>query len=359
MSDIPTIKPSHLKQRTDRLRSYNYDLPPELIAQQPMDRRDQSRLMAVNRSLGRVLHRRFSDLPSFLEEGDLLVVNDTRVIPARLEGKKPTGGRVEVFLSKPLSDGRWEALIKMSGRARMGQRIDIGGGEVELEEDLDDGLWQVRILCDGDPMALVERVGGIPLPPYISRQSTEDQREEDRERYQTVYASNRGAVAAPTAGLHFTDELFKTLKARGVSVAKVTLHVGLGTFQPIREEDLSMVSLHSERYRLPSETIEAIDAAKARGSRVIAVGTTTVRALETAARRNRWRAHEADTDLFIRPGDSFHLVDAMITNFHLPKSSLLMLVATFMGKGLMDRAYEIAIEEKYRFYSYGDAMLIL
>ena len=354
----PTSSDEDIPERLLTLDAYDFELPPELIAQHPADRRDHSRLLHLAPSAGRVMHRRFYELPDLLRSGDLLVVNNTRVIPARLIGRKPSGGKVEIFLSRPLAARRWEALVHMSGKVRPGREILVDGERVVVEEALGEGLWAIRFDTSRDPMELIETVGGIPLPPYIHRAEGELRCEQDRRRYQTVYARHAGAVAAPTAGLHFTDEVFERLQAKGVRRAEVTLHVGLGTFQPIREQNLEKATLHVERYRLPEETLESIARCRRDGGCVVAVGTTTVRVLETAASRGRWYAHEGETDIFIRPGYRFQAVDAMLTNFHLPKSSLLMLVAAFAGKELIDRAYRIAVQERYRFFSYGDAMLI-
>lgn len=342
----------------DRLSSFDYYLPPELIAQNPLAKRDRSRLMHVRRADYGIGHHRFYELPELLRKGDLLVINDTRVIPARLIGRKESGGEVEVFLSKPLGEGRWEALVRMSGSSRIGAEIIFKEGRAVFEKRLGDGLWLLRIECEGDPNELIRRIGGIPLPPYIKRNGILDRRERDRERYQTVYAKHDGAVAAPTAGLHFTERVFEKLRVKNVRHVAVTLDVGLGTFQPLRQENLSDIQLHRENYSITALTIETIKKHKRDGGRIVAVGTTTVRVLENVARLDKWYAHSDSTELFLRPGNRFKLVDAIITNFHLPRSSLIILVAAFAGKELIDKAYKSAIAEKYRFYSYGDAMLI-
>ncbi len=342
----------------DVLSGYDYDLPRERIAQTPASRRDESRLMHLLRSEKRIRHGQFRDLPSLLKDGDLLVVNDTRVIPARLVGRKESGGVAEVFLSRKMEDRRWEALLRLSGKARPGLRIRLDDAALTLVEPLDKGLWIVRFEGEEDVEALTRRLGGIPLPPYIDREDVSDRREEDRERYQTVYARHEGAVAAPTAGLHFTEELFNKLSEQGVRRTAVTLHVGLGTFQPLREENLDRVRLHSEDYAIGEDALSAIRETKANGGRVVAVGTTSVRVLEHLARIDGFRPHAGSTELFLRPGEPFRAVDAMITNFHLPKSSLLILVSAFAGWSFVKRAYETAVKEEYRFYSYGDAMLI-
>ena len=359
MSDSSTISTTNTQQNINCLSAYDYHLPAELIAQHPAERRDLSRLMHITRNDSAVINRHFKDLPDLLNKGDLLIVNDTRVIPARLVGKKDSGGKVEVFLSKRVGECEWEAMIRMaSGKAREQLEVYLEGGKVVLENKLDDYLWKVNIDTAGDVIEWIEQVGGIPLPPYIKRESVEDNRTEDKQRYQTVYANEPGAVAAPTAGLHFTDNILNQLEEKGVRRAFVTLHVGLGTFQPVREEDLDKVKLHSETYRISEETLKLIDETKKSGKRVIAVGTTSVRVLEHVAHSEQWHPHSGDTTLFLKPGSEFKVVDAMITNFHLPKSSLLMLVAALASKPLMDKAYQQAVAEGYKFYSYGDAMFI-
>jgi S-adenosylmethionine:tRNA ribosyltransferase-isomerase len=307
-----------------------YELPEELIAQHPAPRRDESRLLVYERGTGAVRHRRFDELPDELTRGELVVVNDTRVVPARIRVRRPTGGAVEVLLLEPLvEDGLWEGLARPSRRLRRGERL----GPVELLEPLGEGRWRLRL--EGRPS------GEMPLPPYI----TEPLR--DPERYQTVYAREEGSAAAPTAGLHFTPELLSRL-----DVERVTLHVGLDTFRPIASEDLADHTLHSERYEVRPEAWERIRAA----DRVLAVGTTTVRVLETVASN---KLLQGRTRLFIRPGYEFRRVDAILTNFHLPRSTLLALVMAFAGVEEIRELYRLAIQERYRFYSFGDAMLIL
>ncbi len=344
---------------SDRLSDYRYDLPPELIAQHPTERRDSSRLLVLNRSDGSLTHSRFSQLGEFLKPGDLLTLNDTRVVPARIYGRKPTGGMVEIVLSKKLSDNRWEAIVGAKGRARQGMRILFEGFETQAEvlENLGEGVYLLRFDGQQTPEEIMEKIGHMPLPPYIKRNSEIPTAPEDRARYQTVFARTEGAAAAPTAGLHFTPELLKSLERQGVGHTFVTLHVGPGTFLPIREDDLSKVHLHSEKAIFPQSAADAVAELRKHGGRLIAVGTTSVRTLESVPDLDC--AWSGDTSLFIRPGYEFRHVDAMITNFHLPESSLLMLVAAFAGKELMDCAYREAIEKRYRFYSYGDAMLIL
>ena len=350
---------------------FDYDLPPELIAQTPLEPRSVSRLMVLNRASGDILHQHFYDLPAFLRPGDLLVHNESRVIPARLFAQKPTGGRVEILLLRPRDDLTWETLVR-GKRVRVGTRLTLlDGPEGDLTdaraEVVEAGERGVRVLCFDRPvLPLAEQVGTTPLPPYIHTSLT------DPERYQTVYARTPGSAAAPTAGLHFTPELLLELREMGVQSAFVTLHIGLDTFRPVQEEQIEAHRMHTEYCRLTPEVAAQINRAKLAGGRVVAVGTTSVRVLETAALATAggdpqaevcpWQpiaAFDGPTDLFIYPGYRYRIVDVLITNFHLPRSTLLMLVAAFAGKGLMDRAYAEAIRQRYRFYSFGDAMLIL
>lgn len=340
---------------TDLVADYDYVLPPELIAQEPVEPRDMSRLMVVRRASGELEHRRFRDLVEYLDPGDLLVLNDTRVLPARLVGRKATGGHVEVLLVKHLGGDRWEALAKPSRRLPPGTELTFGGRlRVVLEGYGSAQTRIVRLEADGDVWEALHAVGQVPLPPYIERPLA------DPERYQTVYARHEGSAAAPTAGLHFTEELFRRLDARGVRRAYVTLHVGIGTFRPVTVERVRDHVMHSEWYRVPPETAALVNETKAAGRRVVAVGTTSCRTLESAAAPDGTVTPGAgETSLFIYPGYRFRVIDALITNFHLPRSTLLMLVAAFAGKELTDRAYREAVERRYRFYSLGDAMLIL
>lgn len=333
------------------LSEFDYQLPAGLIAQEPLADRAASRMLVLDRAAGRWEDRRFRDLPSYLHPGDCLVLNDSRVIPSRLLGRREHGtGRVEVFLTKPLGADRltWEALVHPGRKMRTGERIFISP---ELSAEIlgrgEFGERTVRLHPEGDIFEVLERAGHVPLPPYIRRPDTAA----DRERYQTVYARERGSAAAPTAGLHFTPEVLESCRAAGAEIARVTLHVGLGTFQPLRSENLDEVHLHSERFCITAETRQALD----RAARVIAVGTTSVRALES----NPKEKDEGETDLFISPGFRFRRVGAMLTNFHLPRSSLLVLVCAFAGTDLALAAYRHAVESGYRFYSYGDCMLIL
>jgi S-adenosylmethionine:tRNA ribosyltransferase-isomerase len=345
------------------LADYDYELPPRLIAQKPAERRDHSRLLKLDRAVGAVSHHRFDALARFLSAGDVLVVNDTAVIKARLLGRKESGGRVEVFLldyagaSRERGSGRFacECLVKSSKPSRVGTRLFFDTGMSATIIGAGDGTCRVEFSGDGDFEAALERIGHVPLPPYIRR----DDAPADRTAYQTVYAAERGAVAAPTAGLHFTHELLKGLEGRGVVIAPVTLHVGYGTFAPVRTEDIRAHRMHPERFRIPAATAAAVHAARSSGKRIIAVGTTTVRTLEFAAGADgKVAAGSGWCDLFIYPGFRFKAVDAMITNFHLPKSTLLMMVAAFAGRENILNAYREAVSERYRFYSYGDAMMI-
>lgn len=337
----------------ERTGDYWFDLPPERIADRPAERRDASRLMRLPLNGGAPSHHAFSDLPKLLQPGDLLVLNDTRVFPARIGAtKRDTGGRVELLLVEPLADGAWKAMVK--GRLRPGAAIVLDGGlGGAVSDDLGDGFWAVRL--DDDPIAHLEAHGALPLPPYIRRQPDRA----DLDTYQTVFARETGSVAAPTSGLHFTPEIFAALDARGVSRAFVTLHVGPGTFLPVRAERLDDHVMHAERYHVPEETAQAVAAARDRGGRVIACGTTVTRTLESAAdAHGNVTAGPGSSTLFIRAGYRFRVVDGLITNFHLPGSTLLMLVAALAGRERVLAAYAEAVAAGYRFFSYGDAMLL-
>ncbi|GFN23194.1 tRNA preQ1(34) S-adenosylmethionine ribosyltransferase-isomerase QueA [Thermanaeromonas sp. C210] len=340
-----------------RVEEFDYYLPPELIAQEPVEPRDSSRLLVLHRRDGRLEHRRFYDLPQYLEKGDILVLNDTRVIPARLFGRKAgTGGRVEVLLLSPLGGDRWETLVRPGRRVPPGTRLIFGQGELEARvlSTTDEGGRVLEFAYRGSWEDILARLGRVPLPPYIRRELP------DPERYQTVYARHPGSAAAPTAGLHFTPRLLEKIREKGVEVASILLHVGLGTFRPVKEETVEKHRMHAEYYIVLPETAEAINKARARGGRVVAVGTTVVRTLETVATpEGRISPGEGYTDLFIYPGYSFKAVDCLITNFHLPRSTLLMLVSAFAGREKILQAYRVAVEEGYRFFSFGDAMLIL
>jgi S-adenosylmethionine:tRNA ribosyltransferase-isomerase len=333
-------------------RDFDYLLPPESIAQKPVPR-GESRLLVLDRT-GPERHARVRDLPRLLGAGDLLVLNDTRVIPARLFGRSAGGGRMEILLVERLDEREWYALARPGRRARPGAVIELDGGlSAEVAEKHEDGRIRLRFSEPIEPC--LDRLGHVPLPPYIHRPDTP----EDRERYQTVYARRPGAIAAPTAGLHFTEELLREIQAAGVEIARVTLHVGIGTFKPVSAERIDEHRMDSERYEIDEETAETIRRTRADGRRVVAVGTTVVRSVESAAMAGHGdvEAGSASTDLFITPGFRFQVVDALLTNFHLPRSTLLMLVSAFAGRERVLAAYQEAIREGYRFYSYGDAML--
>jgi S-adenosylmethionine:tRNA ribosyltransferase-isomerase len=341
------------------LSAFDFTLPPELIAQEPLAERTSSRLLVLNRKSGEIAHARFTDLPAWLGPGDLLVRNETRVIPARLRGRKESGGRVELLLVERMAgEGQlWRCLARSAKPARPGSRLIFTAGlEGEVAEDLGDGWRSIRFDCPGDLLTHLEIVGEMPLPPYIQRVPVAA----DRNRYQTVYAGEPGAVAAPTAGLHFDTATFAALAERGVAVHGLTLHVGPGTFLPVRAERLDEHRMHGERFAIPAATAAAVNRARSEGRRVVALGTTSTRALESAAdQAGKVHAGRAVTELFIRPGFRFRVTDALITNFHLPKSTLLVLVAAFAGQELILEAYRQAVAERYRFFSYGDCMLIL
>lgn len=347
-----------------KLSAYDFHLPEARIAQAPAPERDLSRLLVVRRDTGEREHRRFRDILEYLDAGDLLVLNDTKVIPARLYGVRPTGARIEVLLLEETERDRWVCLVRPGRKAPAGTAISFGEDFTgHIEEVLPDGSRVIRLEATVEPThAAIARYGELPLPPYIQAKA------EDPGRYQTVYAREEGAVAAPTAGLHFTPALLEAARAKGVEIAHVTLHTGMGTFKPVSAEDLTAHEMHSERYRLSAETVEAVARAKARGGRVIAVGTTAVRTLEHCASSGELLPDAGETRIFIYPGYRFKVVDALITNFHLPKSTLLMLVSAFAdqkrpgetgGRELMLETYAEAIALEYRFYSFGDATLML
>ena len=337
-----------------RLSDFDYALPPELIAQHPSRERGASRLLYVDPAGGpRLADLWFRDLPSLLRPGDLLVLNDTRVVRARLHGRKPSGGRLELLVERIDGEREAVAMIRASHPPAPGSTIELDGGARAEVLRRDGAFFGLRF--DGPVLGLLERAGSLPLPPYISHAPDAD----DEERYQTVYARHPGAVAAPTAGLHFDDATFRALDERGVARAFVTLHVGAGTFLPVRDDDPDRHVMHAERYHVSPETASAIAEARARGARIVAVGTTSLRTLEAAADASGAVAHGwGETDLFIRPGYAFRVVDALVTNFHLPKSTLMMLVSAFAGLAPIRAAYAHAIERRYRFFSYGDAMLL-
>jgi S-adenosylmethionine:tRNA ribosyltransferase-isomerase len=336
----------------------NYVLPPHLIAQEPAVQRDQSRLLVADRSTGHLSHHVFADLSELLASGDLLVLNDTRVLPARLFGRRTrTGGKWEgLFLCQP-AEGAWELLCQTRGRLEAGEVIAVDPGSLELRllRKTPEGHWIVRPSEAGPAADVLARYGQTPLPPYIRKGRAEP---DDLERYQTVYARSAGAVAAPTAGLHFTPQVFERLQACGIEWTFLTLHVGLGTFQPLQTEDFRKHPMHREWGELSEATATAIRNCRSRGGRIVAVGTTSVRVLETAAASGIIAPWQGDTNLYIYPGYTFRVVDALVTNFHLPQTTLLLLVGAFAGISLTQRAYQTAIEREYRFYSYGDAMLV-
>jgi S-adenosylmethionine:tRNA ribosyltransferase-isomerase len=341
------------------LSEFDYDLPPHLIAQEPRAERDQSRLLVVCRTEATLSHHVFRELPELLSPGDLLVLNDTRVLPARLLGRRAhTGGKWEGLFLREHTSGLWELMCQTRGRLREGEEIEVEPGPLRLRlvAKTPERHWLAEPSAPGTPAEILGRYGQVPLPPYIRKGRAG---EADRERYQTVYARRAGAVAAPTAGLHFTPQVFERLSQRGIGLAYVTLHVGPGTFQPIQDADVTRHQMHCEWGELPQTTATAVAECRARGGRVVAVGTTAVRVLETVAASGAVRPWSGETSLFIYPGHAFRAVDALVTNFHLPRSSLLLLVSAFAGVDLIRRAYKTAVQEQYRFYSYGDAMLIV
>lgn len=336
---------------------FYYDLPKELIAQTPVEPRDSSRLLVLDRQSGETVHKHFFDIIDYLDEGDLLVCNDSRVLPARIYGnKEPTGARVEFLLLKQISGNRWETLCKPGKKAKEGARFSFGDGLLyaTVTEVKDDGNRIVDFECDENFFSTLDKIGQMPLPPYITEEL------KDKERYQTVYSHELGSAAAPTAGLHFTTELMDKIRAKGVNIAYVTLHVGLGTFRPVKVDDVTKHKMHSEHYEVPEETAELIKKTKQSGKRVIAVGTTSCRTLESvAAEHGEVVPCEGFTEIFIYPGFEFKVLDGLITNFHLPESTLIMLVSAFAGYDNIMNAYKTAVEERYRFFSFGDAMCIL
>lgn len=343
------------------LSEFDYTLPEELIAQTPAEKREDSRMMVLgnNRTIE---HRHFFDIENMLDEKHVLILNNTKVIPARLYGYKDTGAKIEVFLLKERENKEWEVLIKPSKRVKQGTIVKIADElSVEVIKPLaDDGKWLIKMIYEGDILDILHRVGNIPLPPYIERKMTnEELKKLDFERYQTVYAKDEGSVAAPTAGLHFTQEILKKLADKGVEIGYVTLNVGIGTFRPVKCENVLEHKMDSEAFEIPEETADLINRAKKTGKKIVAVGTTTVRTLETAYKQfGEIRACKSDSELFIYPPYEFKVIDKLITNFHLPKSTLLMLVSALAGKDFIFEAYEEAIKNKYRFYSYGDCMFI-
>lgn len=337
---------------------FYYNLPEELIAQTPVTPRDHSRLMVVDRESGAITHRHFYNLCDILQKGDLLVMNDSRVLPARLYGEKVDNGTfIEFLLLEQKGDKLWEIICHPGKKAKVGTKFSFGGGKLlaEVVEVKPDGNRIVQFSCDGNFYTVLDEIGQMPLPPYITKKL------EDKERYQTVYSRELGSAAAPTAGLHFTKEMLQALREKGVETAFVTLHVGLGTFRPVKEDDVLQHKMHSEHYHLPQETVDKILQTKQNGGRVIAVGTTSCRTLEAVATEHDGKLVAADgyTDIFIYPGYQFKVLDGLVTNFHLPESTLIMLVSALLGYEKTMHAYDVAVNERYRFFSFGDAMCIL
>ncbi|HAI92253.1 MAG TPA: tRNA preQ1(34) S-adenosylmethionine ribosyltransferase-isomerase QueA [Butyrivibrio sp.] len=338
------------------LKDFNYDLPEELIAQDPLEDRSSSRLMVLHKDTGRIEHKIFRDIIDYLNPGDCLVINDTKVIPARLMGiKEDTGAAIEVLLLKRNADDVWECLVKPGKKARTGARIVFGEGLLvgEIVDVIEDGNRMIKFHYEGIFEEILDKLGQMPLPPYITHKL------QDKNRYQTVYARNEGSAAAPTAGLHFTKELLEKIKEKGVNVVSITLHVGLGTFRPVKVDKIEEHHMHTETFNISKEAADTINRARVAGGRVIAVGTTSCRTLESAAADDGTiPARSGDTDIFIYPGYKFKAIDCLITNFHLPESTLIMLVSALAGRDNIMNAYETAVKERYRFFSFGDAMFI-
>ncbi len=339
-----------------KVKDFYFDLPEELIAQHPLEQRDSSKLMVVNRETGNIEHKHFHDILGYLKKGDTLVLNNTRVLPARLIGEKSeTGGKIEFLLLKRLSGDKWECLAKPGKRARIGTEFTFGDGKLKAVVTAigEEGNREIEFKYDGIFEQVLDELGQMPLPPYIHEKL------EDKERYQTVYSKEKGSAAAPTAGLHFTKELLEEIKAMGVNIAYLTLHVGLGTFRPVKVDDINEHVMHSEYYHLDAENAEIINNTKKNGGRIISVGTTSTRTLETIGDENGMvKECSGWTNIFIYPGYKWKVVDNLITNFHLPESTLIMLVSSLAGKELTMKAYETAVENRYRFFSFGDSMFI-
>ena len=345
-----------------KLSDFEYELPQELIAQMPADKRENSKMLVLNRTDKTIIHKHFYDIVDYLDNDTLLVLNNTKVLPARLFGTKDTGAKIEVFLLECVNNKLWKSLIKPSKRVKPDTQITISN-ELSiraLKKTDDEGEWLVELIYEGNLTDILHKVGNIPLPPYIERKTnSEELKKFDMERYQTVYAKDEGSVAAPTAGLHFTKEILEKLKEKGVEIAYITLNVGLGTFRPVKCENILEHKMHSETFEITQEAADAINSAKANGKKITAVGTTTVRTLETAYQKyGTIKACHGASELFIYPPYEFKIIDNLITNFHLPKSTLLMLVSALAGKDFIFQAYKEAIDNKYRFFSYGDCMFI-
>lgn len=335
---------------------FYFDLPEELIAQTPIKKRDESRMLHINKKTGTLEHRHFYNLPEYLNPGDCLVLNDSRVLPARLIGARPTGGSIELVLLKDLGENRWECLSRPGRKTRPGQEIIFGDGKLRgiVEDVIIGGNRIIRFEYQGIFMEILDELGRMPLPPYIKAELN------DPERYQTVYSKELGSAAAPTAGLHFTNELLDEIREKGVKVCFVTLHVGLGTFRPVKEDKIEDHEMHSEFCIIPPETAEAVNSTKRNGGKIIAVGTTSCRTLESFAKEDgTLESTSGWTDIFIYPGYQFKCIDALVTNFHLPESTLIMLVSALAGRENILNAYKVAVEEKYRFFSFGDSCLIM
>lgn len=337
------------------LSDFDYHLPKERIAQDPLEKRSDSKLLVLNKSTGSIFHDNFYNIGKYLKKGDTLVLNNTKVIPARIYGKKATGGNVEVLLLKRVSGDLWEALTRPGKKTRIGEEIIFGEGilRAKVESILEEGVRVIRFFYEGIFEEILDTLGEMPLPPYITNEL------KDRERYQTVYAKYEGSAAAPTAGLHFTKELLEEIRSQGIQVAEVTLHVGLGTFRPVKEENVLNHKMHQEYYEISKEAARIINNTRVNGGRVIAVGTTSVRTMESGAEKEGLKETFGNTDIFIYPGYKFKITDGIITNFHLPKSTLLMLVSAFAGRENVLAAYKEAVEQDYRFFSFGDAMLLI
>ena len=339
-----------------KVEDFNYNLPEELIAQTPLEQRDASRLLVLDKKTGQVEHRKFTNIIDYLESGDTLVLNDTKVLPARLIGiKEETNAVIEILLLKNTSGDEWECLVKPARRIKVGTIVSFGEGKLKAEciKEADEGIRYFKLLYNGILLEILEELGTMPLPPYIHEKL------KDQSRYQTVYAKEVGSAAAPTAGLHFTKDLLQKIAEKGINIAYVTLHVGLGTFRPVSVETIEEHEMHSEYYTMPKETAELLTATKAKGKKIISVGTTSTRTLETIMTKyEEFKECSGWTNIFIYPGYKFKAIDYLLTNFHLPKSTLVMLVSALAGRENILKAYSIAVEEKYRFFSFGDAMLI-